>query len=257
MRVTTIYAGSAATTAKYYTQYLTQAVGEEPGCWLGTQAAEFGLSGQVSTEALKALLSGCDPATGAPLGRALADRFLTSGKVVKAVAGFDATLSAPKSLSVAWVLTGDPGLVECHDAAVRAVVAELERFGATTRVRANGARLHPDTRGLTVAAFRQTTSRVDDPQLHTHVVHPERLRDAERLVDALDTWKEWAQGHPVDRDQLADTVEALTQGPDASIDGSLALADVLRRWAHHNNSDIQPHRTQNVERPDLGIELGF
>ena len=45
MRVTTIYAGSAAATAKYYTQYLTQAVGEEPGCWLGAQAAELGSVG--------------------------------------------------------------------------------------------------------------------------------------------------------------------------------------------------------------------
>jgi TrwC relaxase len=85
MRVTTIYAGSAAATAKYYTQYLTQAVGEEPGCWLGAQAAEFGLSGQVSTEALESLLSGCDPTTGASLGRPLTDRFLTNGKLVKAV----------------------------------------------------------------------------------------------------------------------------------------------------------------------------
>ena len=53
MRVTTIYAGSAAATAKYYTQYLTQAAGEEPGCWLGAQAAGLGLSGQVSTEAFE------------------------------------------------------------------------------------------------------------------------------------------------------------------------------------------------------------
>ncbi len=35
LRVTTLYAGSAAATAKYYTQYLTQAPGEEPGTWLG------------------------------------------------------------------------------------------------------------------------------------------------------------------------------------------------------------------------------
>ena len=45
-----------------------------------------------------------------------------------------------------------------------------ERFGSTTRVRSNGRRLHPDSQGLTMAAFRQTTSRLDDPQLHTHLV---------------------------------------------------------------------------------------
>jgi conjugative relaxase-like TrwC/TraI family protein len=186
MRVTTIYAGSAAATAKYYTQYLTQAVGEEPGYWLGAQADGLGLSGQVSTDALERLLSGCDPTTGVSLGRSLTDRFLANGKVVRAVAGFDATLSAPKSLSVWWALTGDPGLAACHDVAVRAVVDELERFGATTRVRASGGRLHPDSRGLTVAAFRQTTSRADDPQLHTHVVISAKVQTEDGRWLALD-----------------------------------------------------------------------
>jgi conjugative relaxase-like TrwC/TraI family protein len=87
---------------------------------------------------------------------------------------------------LAWALTGDPGLADCHDVAVRAVVDELERFGATTRVRANGAPLHPDTRGLTVAAFRQTTSRADDPQLHTHVVVSAKVQTEDGRWLALD-----------------------------------------------------------------------
>jgi hypothetical protein len=65
--------------------------------------------------------------------------------VVKAVAGFDATVSAPKSLSVLWALTGDDRLLAGHDVAVRAVVDSFERWAATTRVRSNGGRLHLDT----------------------------------------------------------------------------------------------------------------
>ena len=152
MRVTTLYAGSAAATAKYYTQYLTQAPGEEPGRWLGAQAAGLALSGEVSTDALELLLSGRDPISGTVLGYPLKDRTLANGKVIRAVAGFDATVSAPKSLSVWWALTGDAGLADCHDVAVQAVVNYVERLGATTRVRSNGGRLHPDTRGLTVAS---------------------------------------------------------------------------------------------------------
>ena len=147
LRVTTLYAGSAVATAKYYTKYLTQAPGEESGRWLGGQAARLGLAGEVSTEALELLLSGRDSISGTVLGYPLVDRTLASGKVVRAVAGFDATVSAPKSLSVWWALTGDPGLAECHDVAVQAVVKYVERFGATTRVRSNGGRLHPDTQG--------------------------------------------------------------------------------------------------------------
>ena len=186
LRVTTLYAGSAAATAKYYTKYLTQAPGEESGRWLGAQAAGLGLSGEVSTDALQLLLSGRDPISGTVLGYPLADRTLANGKVVKAVAGFDATVSAPKSLSVWWALTGDPGLAECHDVAVQAVVNYVERFGATTRVRSGGGRLHPDTQGLTVAAFRQTTSRADDPQLHTHLVISAKVQTGAGRWLALD-----------------------------------------------------------------------
>ena len=96
--------------------------------------------------------------------------------MVRAVAGFDATFSAPKSVVVWWALTGDPGLLEAHDLAVRTALDHLERHGATTRVRVDGRRQHPDALGLSVATFRQTTSRADDPQLHTHAVITRRCR---------------------------------------------------------------------------------
>ncbi|MEY4174741.1 MAG: hypothetical protein RI900_1906 [Actinomycetota bacterium] len=186
LRVTTLYAGSAAATARYYTKYLTQAPGEQPGVWSGAQAAGLGLSGEVSTDALELLLTGCDPLTGLSLGNPLVDRTTAKGIVIRAVAGFDATVSAPKSLSVWWALTGDPGLAECHDVAVNAVVDHLERFGSTTRIRSNGGRLHPDSQGLIVAAFRQTTSRLDDPQLHTHLVISSKVQTDDGRWLALD-----------------------------------------------------------------------
>ena len=186
MRATTIHGGSAAATAKYYTQYLTAAPGEQPGRWMGAQAAALGLSDEVSTESLERMLSGCDPTTGAVLGLALQDRTLVNGKTIRAVAASDSTLSAPKSLSAWWALTGDDGLAECHDIAAAAVVGYMERFGATTRVRSNGRRLHLDTQGLMVAAFRQTTSRLDDPQLHTHLVIAAKVQTVDGRWLALD-----------------------------------------------------------------------
>jgi conjugative relaxase-like TrwC/TraI family protein len=164
LRVSTLYASSAAATAAYYTEYLTQAVGEVPGVWQGNQAAALGLDGAVTTDALRTLLEGRDPISGTGLGSVLRDRTLANGQVIRAVSGFDATFSAPKSLSVWWALTGDPGLLDAHDVAVAVALEHLERFGATTRIRVNGRRLHPDTAGLTMATFRQTTSRADDPR---------------------------------------------------------------------------------------------
>ena len=185
LRVTTLYAATASATALYFTRYLTEA-DEIPGVWIGRQAAGLGLQGVVTTEALEALLEGRDPTTGETLGNPLLDRVTSSGQVVRAVAGFDATFSAPKSLSVWWALSGDEGLAECHDVAVRAVVGCIEKYGSTTRIRSDGHRLHPESQGLTVAVFRQTTSRLDDPQLHSHVVISSKVQTEDGRWLALD-----------------------------------------------------------------------
>ena len=98
LRVTTLYASSAIATALYYTRYLAGTPGEEPGVWCGDQAIGLGLSGRVDADDLQLLLEGRDPSSGTPLGNLLVDRTLADGKVVRAVAGFDATFSAPKSV---------------------------------------------------------------------------------------------------------------------------------------------------------------
>ncbi len=100
LRVTTLHASSAAAMAAYYARYLAAAPGEEPGVWSGQQAAGLGLSGEVTVEALELLLSGRDPVTGGMLGRELVDRVTAKGKVIRAVSGFDATFSAPKTSHV-------------------------------------------------------------------------------------------------------------------------------------------------------------
>ncbi len=186
LRVTTLYASSAAATASYYTKYLTQAPGEVAGVWAGKQAIALGLGGEASSDALQALLEGRDPVRATPLGYPLKDRTLSDGRVVRAVAGFDATFSAPKSVSVLWALTHDDRLLDAHDAAVTAALSHLELYGSTTRVRADGRRLHPDSHGLTIATFRQTTSRADDPQLHTHAVVSAKVQTLDGRWLALD-----------------------------------------------------------------------
>jgi conjugative relaxase-like TrwC/TraI family protein len=186
LRVTTVYAASAVATAAYYTRYLADAPGEEPGRWSGRQACGLGLAGRVEADDLQRLLEGRDPASGVSLGRQLLDRELADGRVVRAVAGFDATFSAPKSLSVWWALTGDTGLLEAHDVAVAMALEHVERYGATTRIRHQGRRLHPDTVGLTMATFRQTTSRADDPQVHTHAVISAKVQTGDGRWLALD-----------------------------------------------------------------------
>jgi conjugative relaxase-like TrwC/TraI family protein len=188
VRVTTLK-GLAA--GKYYVDkkgagyYLEP--GEPAGIWLGRGAAESGLVGEVDDDTFLNLMDGNDPT-----GMIVRGRHYSDGSV----RGYDITFSAPKSTSVLWAV-GDADVradVEAsHDAAVRAVVDFVDRQ-STTRQMQGGQVVCVDTRGLTVAAFRQHTSRAGDPQLHTHAVVIAKVQAPDGKWLALD-------GRPIKCDQ--------------------------------------------------------
>jgi len=153
---------------------------EPAGQWRGQGRHALGLDGPVLGEELRTLLDGHDPHTGHRLGR----RFGESS-----ARGFDATFSAPKSVSVLWALTPDPWVraevLAAHDAAVDAALDWFERHGAVTRRGRDGV-LQVDTRGITAAVFRQHTSRTVDPQLHSHAVISAKVQDDTGTWLALD-----------------------------------------------------------------------
>jgi len=144
---------------------------EPPGRWWGQGRASLMLDGAVAGEQLRAVLDGCHPSTGTPLGRRFGD---------SSARGFDATFSAPKSVSVLWALTPDPWMraevLAGHEAAVEAALGWFEQHGAVTRRGTDGV-LQVDTVGVTAALFRQHTSRSIDPQLHTHAVIAAKVQD--------------------------------------------------------------------------------
>ncbi len=86
-------------------------------------------------------------------------------------AGWDATFSAPKSVSLTALVGGDERVREAHRESVRVALDQLERY---TQARIGGNH-PPETTGKFVAAkFEHDTARPVDgyvaPQLHTHVV---------------------------------------------------------------------------------------
>ena len=135
---------------------------EPPGRWWGAGTRAAGLGGEVEAGQLSAMLDARHPVTADRVGRGFGDR---------SARAFDATFSAPKSASVLWALAEDPAVsaevLAAHDAAVDAALGWLERHGAVTRRGKAGVDQVP-TRGLTVASFRQHSSRAGDPQIHTH-----------------------------------------------------------------------------------------
>jgi conjugative relaxase-like TrwC/TraI family protein len=154
--------------------------GEPPGRWWGAGRHALGLEGSVAGGDLRALLDAHHPGSGARLGRQFGD---TSAR------GFDATFSAPKSVSVLWALSPDPWVraevLAAHDAAVTAALGWFERHGAVTRRGTDGV-FQVDTAGVTAALFRQHTSRAMDPQLHTHAVIASKVQDRTGRWLALD-----------------------------------------------------------------------
>jgi len=146
------------------------------GEWQGQLAAQLGLSGAVSAEDFGRLSQGQHPETGEQLVRQRASYEYQdgNGKTVKTMehrAGWDATFSAPKSVSLTALVGGDDRVREAHRESVITALEQLEYY---TQARIGGNH-PPETTGKFVAAkFEHDTARPVDgyvaPQLHTHAV---------------------------------------------------------------------------------------
>ena len=155
----------------YYTQ------GDQiRGEWHGRLAEQWGLRGEVGEEHFQRLTEGQHPITGEQLVRHKAAREYVNehGQKVRTMehrAGWDATFSAPKSVSLTALVGGDERIREAHQQSVAVALDELERY---TQARIGG-NLPAETTGKWVAAkFEHDSARPVDgyaaPQLHTHVV---------------------------------------------------------------------------------------
>ncbi len=155
----------------YYTQG-DQVRGE----WHGRLAEQWGLRGQVSEEHFQRLSEGQHPVTGEQLVRHKAAREYVNehGQKVRTMehrAGWDATFSAPKSVSLTALVGKDERVRAAHQESVAVALDELEQY-VQARI---GGNLPAETTGKWVAAkFEHDSARPVDgyaaPQLHTHVV---------------------------------------------------------------------------------------
>src|SRR6202162_2166339 len=144
--------------------------------WQGRLAQQWKLSGGVKAEHFARLSEGQHPHSEEQLVRQQVSRTY-EGKFGKEVtsaehrAGWDATFSAPKSVSLTALVGGDNRVREAHRESVRVALQELERY---TQARIGNVHV-PETTGKFIAAtFEHDTARPVDgyaaPQLHTHAV---------------------------------------------------------------------------------------
>lgn len=146
------------------------------GEWQGKLATRLGLAGEVSSLQFSRLADGIHPQSGDQLvrHRAATEYKSADGSTTKSVehrAGWDATFSAPKSVSLTALVGGDGRVREAHRAAVATALHELERY---TQARIGGNNPAETTGKFIAAKFEHDTARPVEgyaaPQLHTHAV---------------------------------------------------------------------------------------
>ena len=144
--------------------------------WQGRLAGHWNLNGAVYDEHFARLADGQHPRTGEQLVRHQVSRTYEgkNGREVTSVehrAGWDATFSAPKSVSITALVGGDDRVRLAHRESVRAALAELEQY---TQARIGNVHTPETTGKLVAATFEHDTARPVDgyaaPQLHTHAV---------------------------------------------------------------------------------------
>jgi len=146
------------------------------GEWQGQLADKYGLTGAIDAQHFARLSEGQNPHTAEQLVQHRKSQEYTTadGATVKPVehrAGWDATFSAPKSVSLTALVGGDDRVREAHRQAVTIALTELERY---TQARIGGNNPAETTGKFIVAKFEHDTARPVDgyaaPQLHTHAV---------------------------------------------------------------------------------------
>lgn len=167
LSVAKISAAGASGAASYYGNLGREdyyaAGGEPPGQWTGKGAEKLGLAGHVGEAELMRAFQGYHPGTGdALVSNAGADH----------APGWDATFSAPKSVSTVWAVADADtrqAIQTAHAAAVREAVGYLESEAVFAR-RGHAGESREQTQGIIAAQFEHCTNRNQDPDLHTHVL---------------------------------------------------------------------------------------
>lgn len=151
------------------------------GRWMGGLARELGIEGrEIGDGELLRAMQGYNPATGEALAR-------NAGEEHKA--GWDCTLSAPKSASMAWALGTEEerqDIESALDAAVARLPEYLAGTGAVTNKDRAGDLAGGPVSDLLIARYQHGASREGDMQLHSHCIVMNLAKRADGSYAAAD-----------------------------------------------------------------------
>lgn len=137
--------------------------GEPPGVWAGIGATDLNLKGIIEDKDFANIMAGYSPNKKFALCQVPGEKHRP---------GWDLTFNAPKSVSVLWARADEQiriGLQEAQKKAVLAALKLIEDNAAFTRRGSAGSKFEA-VEGLVAGLFEHSTSRAQDPHLHTHMV---------------------------------------------------------------------------------------
>jgi conjugative relaxase-like TrwC/TraI family protein len=220
---------TSAQGAKYYEEeyrqgdyYRGSGEGEVRGEWFGSGAERLGLHGATERETFVKLLDGRGPK-----GERLVKHSRGAGRRAH-LAGWDATFSAPKSVSIGALAGGDERLIGAHEAAVKRALREVER---EAQVRCGPGRSQVrGTENVTAALFTHEENRNLEPQLHTHAVVFNATYDEKaggwRALQSRGMYREQEHATAVYRAELAARMKELGYGIEVDDLGAPQIAGI-------------------------------
>src|SRR3989440_2956000 len=250
---------SAGQAKDYYRQEFISAkenyyseAGEVRGQWYGRLAEEWGLQGEVGSEQYERLVAGQDPHTGEQLVRTVKSREEVNryGEEITTSehrAGWDATFSAPKSVSLAALVGNDERIRIAHRESVDEALKELEQY---MQARGGGNKPAITTGKMIAVQFEHTAARPDHqtgyaaPQLHTHVVIFNMTETAEgkiKSVQPLELYRSQQYATAIYRMTLAEKLQGL--GYEIEID-SRTGAPEIKGFSKEYLRDSSPRREE-------------
>ena len=223
------------------------------GEWQGQLADRWGLTGEVNEQQFARLSEGQHPETGEQLVRHQAAREYTNerGETVRSMehrAGWDATFSAPKSVSITALVGGDERIREAHKESVTVALDEMEKY---VQARIGGNIPAQTTGAWAVAKFEHDSSRPVEgyaaPQLHTHAVVFNVTETADGNMRALqprELYKTQQYATAIYRSELAARLQSMGYEIERGEHGQPEIKGYSREYLEASS----PRRQQITER---------
>src|ERR1700686_1489272 len=238
------------------------------GEWHGKLAQEWGLRGEVNEEHFERLASGQHPITGEQLVRHQTTREYVNerGETVSTMehrAGWDATFSAPKSVSLTALVGGDNGVRQAHRDSVKVALDEMEKC-VQARIGGN----HPaETTGKWIAvSFEHDSGRPVNGYERDTVAEMRRGQNLANPLVSTEAWRHIEEKHPhlstsqrAAVEQIASSHDRITGLEGVAGAGKTTSLAAIREAAEHEGYKVfglAPTSRAAQKLAESGIESG-